>query len=258
VEDLRSLVTKPIGLGTANIQPYLNGLMSKRILHAALDAGISYFDTSPRYGLSQKFLGDHLPKNDHTIIATKVGLDPIKTSAVSIIGDQLKSKIKKPFRGLKSKSKGERLVPVNPSKIYPFDSFLNSIENSLRLLNRETLDVLHIHEPENIINLEELLDWVDMKRRAGLVRYRGLAIHRLGSNLLSASFDSDIIWQFSWNHRDLFAEKCITPIIFGTGRVLFHDEQPVNNLSALIQGIPRAIVLTQTTTPNNLQWVHDL
>lgn len=258
MNDLRSLIANPIGLGTANLQPYLDGTRSKQVLHTALDVGISYFDTSPRYGLSEKFLGDHLPKSDRLVVATKVGLDPLKPSAVSIMRDQLKTKLKKLVRGSKSRSQGVTAEPVTPSVIYRFDSFQNSIERSLKLLRRETLDVLHIHEPENIINLEELLDWVDTKRRDGLVRYRGLAVHRVGSNLLNASFDADIIWQFPWAHKDLYATKCSTPVVFGAGRALHRNNQPGSNLRELIQETPRAVFLTQTNRPDHLKWVWEL
>jgi len=258
MEDLRSLIANPIGLGTANLQPYLDETRSKRVLHAALDVGISYFDTSPRYGLSEKFLGDHLPMSDRLIIATKVGLDPLESSAVSIMRGQLKTKLKNLVRGSKPRSQGVTAWTVTPSMVYRFDSFQSSIERSLKLLRRETLDVLHIHEPENIINLEELLDWVDIKRRDGLVRHRGLAVHRVGSNLLNASFDADIIWQFPWVHQDLYATKCATPIIFGAGTALHCNDRPVRNLRELIQEIPRAIVLTQTNRPDHLKWVREL
>lgn len=258
MNDLRSLIASPIGLGTANLQPYLDGARSKRVLHAALDVGISYFDTSPRYGLSEKFLGDHLPMSDRLIVATKVGLDPLGSSPASIMRDQLKTKLKKLVRGSKPRSLVMTAGHVTPSVVYRFDSFQNSIERSLRLLRRDTLDVLHIHEPENIINLEELLDWVDKKRQDGLVRYRGLAVHRVGFDLLNASFDADIIWQFPWAQKDLYAKKSATPVIFGAGVALHCNGQPVNNLRELIQKTPRAVVLTQTKTPEHLKWVREL
>lgn len=258
MDDLRSMIANPIGLGTANLQPYFEGPRSRRLLHTALDVGISYFDTSPRYGLSEKFLGDYLPKNEQLIIATKVGLDPLHASAVSIIRDQLKRKLKKVVHRSKPKPQYVSAEPVNPFLIYSFDSFQKSIERSLKLLRIEALDVLHIHEPENIINLEELLDWMDTKRRAGLVKYRGLAVHRVGSNLLDASLDADIIWQFPWAYSHLYAKKCNMPIIFRASRALHRNDRTIDNLRALIQETPRAIVLTQTNTPNHLKWVREL
>jgi len=258
MNDLKSLISKPIGLGTANLQPYLDNAQSKRILYAALDSGVSYFDTSPRYGLSEKFLGDHLPKNDSILIATKVGLDPLNSSRSQIIRNQVKARVKRLFRVDRYRFSTSQAQPINPSIIYDFQSFQNSIERSLRLLKRERLDVLHVHEPENIINLDELLSWINEKRLAGLIRFRGLAIHRVGSNTLRSGFDDDIIWQYSWNYNAIYQAKCLNSIIFGTRSFLYQHDDPCLNLNKFLQANPRAILLTQSSNHRHLKWIKSL
>lgn len=258
MKDIRFMISKPIGLGTASLQPYLDVRQSRQVLYAALDAGITYFDTSPRYRFSENFLGKYLPERSDMIIATKVGLDPLRTSAASLIRDQVKTRIKAHLKRRSQRPEAPKEEMVNPSITYDFGSFQNSVERSLRILRREALDVLHVHEPENIINLEELLDWINVKIQSGLVRYRGLAIHRSGNNLLQTSFDDDIIWQFPWAHKDLFANKCRSPIIFGAGKFLHGDGEPVRNLEAIIQETNPAIVLTQTCDCRHLKWVRNL
>src|ERR1043165_4664185 len=59
----------PIGWGETNDDT------SMKAIHAALDAGINFFDTADFYGLghSEELLGDVLRNNKETIIATKVG-----------------------------------------------------------------------------------------------------------------------------------------------------------------------------------------
>jgi aryl-alcohol dehydrogenase-like predicted oxidoreductase len=49
--------------------------VSVKAIHAALDAGINFFDTADIYGLghSEKLLGNTIGDNKEIIIATKVG-----------------------------------------------------------------------------------------------------------------------------------------------------------------------------------------
>lgn len=257
--DIRSKIAKPVGLGTANLQPYLDTRLSKQILYAALDAGITYFDTAPRYGLSEEFLGTHLPKtNDSIVIATKVGLDPLNLSSVSIVRSQLKTRMKRLLKRKPLKSGLLPHQPIKPSIIYTFRAFQASIHRSLKLLQKETLDVLHIHEPENIINLEEIFDWMTGMKQAGLIRHRGLAVHRVGSNMLDTAVEPDIIFQFPWNYRDKYQTKTKSPILFGTGELLYSAGHPEGNLKYLLAEMPRAIVLIQTSNPSNLQWIKSL
>ena len=258
MNNLKRLISKPIGLGTANIQPYLDQARSKRIIYAALDAGISLFDTSPRYGLSEKFLGDHLPKNESVIISTKVGLDPITSSKMQVIGNQIKTRAKNLLGFNRYKLINGQAQPITPSIVYDFESFQNSIERSLRLLQRERLDVLRVHEPENIINLAELLNWIDEKRQQGLVRFRGLAIHRLGINMLDSRFDDDLIWQYPQAYRAVYQSKCPRPIIFGARKYLFDGRNPADNLKRFIEAEPQATLLTQTSNHRHLDWIKNI
>src|SRR5215213_1426249 len=59
----------PIGWGPADDE------VSTSAIHAALDAGINFFDTADFYGLghSEALLGKVLKGNNDAIIATKVG-----------------------------------------------------------------------------------------------------------------------------------------------------------------------------------------
>ena len=68
-----------IGLGAMELAgppraPYLSEKEATRLLHAALDLGIDYFDTSIDYGKSEQMLGVALSKHrDKFILATKCG-----------------------------------------------------------------------------------------------------------------------------------------------------------------------------------------
>lgn len=72
-----SLEVSAIGLGCNNFGRALDAAGTERVVHAALDAGITYFDTASNYGdgQSEGLLGAALgPRRDDVVIATKFGV----------------------------------------------------------------------------------------------------------------------------------------------------------------------------------------
>src|ERR671931_37065 len=69
-----------VGLGCNNFGSRLDETASAKVVHAALDAGINFFDTADIYGKtkSEEFLGRALGRRrDEVVIATKFGM-PMK------------------------------------------------------------------------------------------------------------------------------------------------------------------------------------
>jgi aryl-alcohol dehydrogenase-like predicted oxidoreductase len=122
---------------------------SRRAVQRAVELGVNYFDTAPAYADSEEVLGSILADiRAPLIVATKLGGRP------------------QPFD------------PQNKAQL------IRSAEESLRLLHREVIDILLIHEPDRPLQYAwwtdpqavhgpviEALD--DLKRR-GLVRFTGL------------------------------------------------------------------------------------
>jgi aryl-alcohol dehydrogenase-like predicted oxidoreductase len=86
------LSVSTVGLGCNNFGRRLDGNDSASVVHAALDAGINFFDTADIYGYgdhdhsgtgqSERFLGAALAgRRDEAIIATKFGISMSKTDA---------------------------------------------------------------------------------------------------------------------------------------------------------------------------------
>lgn len=70
------LTVSTVGLGTNNFGMKLDLAQSRAVVHAALDHGITLFDTSDSYGDSEERLGESLQGNrDDVVIATKFGND---------------------------------------------------------------------------------------------------------------------------------------------------------------------------------------
>src|SRR6478609_6925037 len=70
------LVVSVVGLGTNNFGMKLDLVECRGVVHAALDAGITLFDTADSYGASEERLGELLAgRRDDVLIATKFGSD---------------------------------------------------------------------------------------------------------------------------------------------------------------------------------------
>lgn len=104
-------------------------------VEAAWQAGIRFFDTAPLYGhgLAEQRLGAVLrtkPREDF-VISTKVGR-LLRAGAPSEPGQA--------FKGT---------PPVNPVFDFSYDGTMRSVEESLKRLGLDRVDILLIHDPDN-------------------------------------------------------------------------------------------------------------
>ena len=119
-----------------------------RVVHAAVDAGITYFDTADTYGktpgLSEKYLGQALAsKRDQVVLGTKFGMD---------------------MKGANGPDFGAR-----GSRRY----IITAVEASLRRLNTDYIDLLQYHTPDPLTPVDETLAALDQLIADGKVRYIG-------------------------------------------------------------------------------------
>jgi len=116
-------------------------------IHAALDAGINFFDTADFYGLghSEKLLGQTLANKKEILIASKVG-----------------QKI-----GLDGK------IQIDYTKQYIIDA----CEQSLKRLKRDTIDFHHLHVAR-MPHLEngECIEAMQQLQQQGKIRYWGISL----------------------------------------------------------------------------------
>ena len=125
-----------IGLGTAplgNLYRPVSDAEALGTCRAALDAGISYFDTAPYYGfgLSERRLGDALREHDSVRVSTKVGrlLEP----DVTIEPHGLRDGFVSPLR-------------FRPVFDYRHEAIYASWRASLQRLGLPSLDILYVHD----------------------------------------------------------------------------------------------------------------
>ncbi|MGO9751011.1 MAG: aldo/keto reductase [Solirubrobacteraceae bacterium] len=141
------LAVSVVGLGTNNFGLKLDLEQSRAVVHAALDHGINLFDTSDSYGDSEQRLGEILQgKRDDVVIATKFGSD------VRRLGQD---------NGVDWDARGSRRY------------IRRAVENSLRRLRTDWIDLYQIHRPDPATPIEETLSTLDDLVHEGKVRYLG-------------------------------------------------------------------------------------
>jgi aryl-alcohol dehydrogenase-like predicted oxidoreductase len=136
-----SLDVSVVGLGCNNFGSRLDEDGSRRVVHAALDAGITMFDTADIYGAtaSEQYLGRALgPRRDEVVVATKFGgaVDGGTGGAGAGYVEQ-------------------------------------AVEASLRRLGTDRIDLYQLHFPDEQTPLDETLGALDALVRAGKVREIG-------------------------------------------------------------------------------------
>jgi aryl-alcohol dehydrogenase-like predicted oxidoreductase len=133
-----------IGLGCNNFGGRIGLEESRAVVHAALDAGITLFDTADVYGErggSETALGEILgPRRKDIVLATKFAM-PMDDSGT-----------------LKGASR--RYI-------------MRAVEDSLRRLKTDWIDLYQQHEPDPLTPIEETLRALEDLIRAGKVRYVG-------------------------------------------------------------------------------------
>jgi len=118
-----------------------------RLLQKAADAGINLFDTAPAYGESERLLGQALRSHPQCYIATKVPV-PTETNGSSMQSSQL-----------------QRAV-------------YTSLENSLRALQRDMLDIVQIHNATvDVIAQGKIAEVLLKAQRQGKVRFLGTSVY---------------------------------------------------------------------------------
>jgi len=133
-----SLQVTRLGLGSAP----LGGLFEEvaddeahRVVEAAWQAGVRFFDTAPLYGhgLAEQRMGAILrtKPRDEFVLATKVGR-LLRAGAPPEPGQAYKG-----------------VPPVNPVYDFSYDGVMRSVEESLHRLGLDRVDVLHIHDPDD-------------------------------------------------------------------------------------------------------------
>jgi hypothetical protein len=177
-------ITK-VGLGCARLTSGAEFKTSIRLVEAALFAGIRHFDTAPVYGLGQSedVLGEALKGVPDVTIATKVGIarpDPKTADSLTHVAYR---RFLKPLLthvpGTKAKLRQflshDRGPPLAPLQKLGSDHIRRELEESLKRLKRDRVDLYFVHEPDQFELDDEALETFIALRGKGVIGDFGLA-----------------------------------------------------------------------------------
>lgn len=172
------LTISRLGYGTSMLMSRLNRRQSVRLVRAALDAGITHFDTARLYGHgeAESALGEALRgTRERVTITTKVGILPPKQSVALSVARQVARKLVALQPGLRKRFR-RAAEGLRTMGVFHIPTIAASLETSLRQLGTEYVDILLLHEcREEDLAREELLDFLERARSAGKIRQFGLA-----------------------------------------------------------------------------------
>jgi aryl-alcohol dehydrogenase-like predicted oxidoreductase len=152
------LVVSRVGLGCNNFGRRIGLDQARAVVDAAIDEGVTLFDTADSYGDSEEILGTALDgRRDRVVVATKFGWD---------VG------------GANGPDWGAR-----GSRRY----IRRAVERSLRRLRTDWIDLYQLHRPDGVTPMEETLAALTELVREGKVRY-------VGSSNLAAWQVADAEW----------------------------------------------------------------
>jgi len=116
-----------------------------RLIHAAVEQGINFFDTARGYGRSEAVLGKGVAGLPSCVVATKVSV-PENTSTIG--SSQLRSAV------------------------------MASLETSLRELRRDVLDIVQIHNATApVLQSGEMIAVLETARQQGKLRFIGASVY---------------------------------------------------------------------------------
>lgn len=120
---------------------------AKQVFDRYADAGGNFIDTADSYqfGQSEQMIGEFISaERDHFVVATKYTLSALPDAGVSRTGNSRKNMI-------------------------------SSVENSLKRLQTDRIDLLWAHFDDKLTPLEEIVRAFDDLIRAGKIQYAGLS-----------------------------------------------------------------------------------
>ncbi|GHJ99371.1 aldo/keto reductase [Streptomyces sp. Y2F8-2] len=193
---IKSFLPGRLGFGTAPLGNMFRAIPDEEAaatVDAAWDNGIRYFDTAPFYGagLSEIRLGEALADRprDEFVLSTKVGrviLDEIEDPSARDLGE-----------------KGGLFEHGRPNKIvndYSADATLRSIEDSLKRLKTDRLDIVWVHDVAQDFYGDEWLAAYETARTGafrvlqglrdeGVIKAWGLGVNRVEPLELTLDLD---------------------------------------------------------------------
>jgi D-threo-aldose 1-dehydrogenase len=159
-----------LGLGGAPLGGLfedVQGETAVATIRRALEMGINFFDTAPLYGhgKSEKWMGQGLAgvPSGSRVLATKVGrvLEPVEP-------------------GTLEKDEFDNPAPFKPVFDFSYDGVMRSFNESLKRLQTDRIDMLHIHDADSHYDqaIKGAYPALDRLRREGRIKAVGAGMNQ--------------------------------------------------------------------------------
>jgi aryl-alcohol dehydrogenase-like predicted oxidoreductase len=180
---------------------------SCKAIHAALDAGVNFIDTADVYGFghSEELIRqvlDERPDKDKIVIASKAG-----NNFYPVIGQD------------------HKVTPINHD--YSVKHLEFAVEQSLKRLHVEVLDILQLHSPGlEILEQDEPWQALERLKRAGKIKHAGWSVQSFQetkqAHILERHHELIEVIQVRYNLLEREAEDVLFPVAlrYGTGVIV--------------------------------------
>lgn len=224
-----------VGLGCNNFGRRLDRDGTERVVRVAIDSGITLFDTADVYsaGESEEYLGAALKdRRNDILIATK-------------------------FRS----SMGNGPYSEGGSRRY----IIRALEDSLRRLGTEYVDLYQMHSPDDDTPIEETLSSLDDLIHAGKIRYVGSSNFtgwQIGDAAWTARVNNWTPFISAQNHYSLLERTVEKEVIsacahFGVGMIPYFPLASGLLTGKYRRGQPAPEGTRLANTPNPSRWLTD-
>lgn len=231
-----------MGFGCASIMGGIGKRQALRALETAYDVGITHYDVARSYGYgeAETVLGSFIKgKREGICLATKFGIRPSKASFLLRAVKPLARKSIVLFPGLKKRIRRQSQSWMSGGH-FSVAMARESLEESLRALKTEYIDIYFLHECTEHDELsDELFHFLDNCVRDGKIRYYGLAtradsidkiLTRRPANKISIlQFISNIFTPASFENRSAVEKAFIVHSPFGGQNGLSRIHQILQN-----------------------------
>jgi aryl-alcohol dehydrogenase-like predicted oxidoreductase len=166
-----------LGFGCSALLGRASRTESERAVGAALDAGITFFDTARSYGYghSEGLLGGLFAgKREQVILCTKFGIVPVAAGWKQKV-KPLARAVVKAFPGLR-KAAQRQVASEMISGQFSVETLTSSFDTSLRELRTDYVDMLILHAaPVSVLAQDDLLEAMARLVESGKVRMAGIS-----------------------------------------------------------------------------------
>lgn len=190
--------TTPLGVGLATLMREPSSKKQQRLLEVAYEAGFRHFDVAPSYGLgaAERVLGRFLQSHSTDVtIATKVGI-AVRRSLMryQTIQRPLRAMLRR-FPALRGRATRAVGGAIHVRSNFSLPECTRSLENSLRALRTDSIDLLLLHDPEPTdLDDGQVLEWIAGQKARGLVGSIGIATSQaLAAKVLSSASPYDAL-----------------------------------------------------------------